>query len=154
MGSSLTAAGFFSFFRTIPASGPFEVCGLKFRGIPLPHGNNSTCLGFQFGSVVYLSDVSHIPDRVMEFLMTLPVLRLLIIDALRIKDTNPSHMNLPQALSFISAIKPDRAVLTGCSHEFFYADVSRVLARVCAKEGIRVKMGYDMLAFKINSDEF
>lgn len=77
----------------------------QFRAIPLPHGPDSSCLGFQFGPVAYLSDVSSVPERVLEFLVSLPVLRVLIIDALRIKDTNSAHLNLPQALAVVQQVR-------------------------------------------------
>ncbi len=51
--------------RPIPDRGAFEVCGLRLRGIPLPHGVDSVALGFQFGPVVYFSDLSSVPDKVL-----------------------------------------------------------------------------------------
>ncbi len=141
-------------FKTLPPSGPFEVCGLKFRAIPVPHGDDCTCLGFQFGPVVYLSDLSSVPDRVFEFLRKLPMFKVLIIDALSVKKEYHAHLNLPQALNIIKHAMPERAILTGCGHEFFYSDVRRVLKKVCATEGIRVKLGYDLLHFSLDSALF
>jgi phosphoribosyl 1,2-cyclic phosphodiesterase/RNA polymerase subunit RPABC4/transcription elongation factor Spt4 len=140
-------------FNPLPNSGPFSVCGLKFRAVPLPHGD-CTALGFQFGPVVYFSDCSSIPDRVFEFLAKLPLFKVLIIDALFVKTECFHHLNLPQALLAIQQARPERAILTGCSHEFFYQDIRRVLKKVCVREKISVKMGYDLLNFSLESDLF
>ncbi len=140
-------------FNALPNSGPFVVCGLKFRAVPLPHGD-CTALGFQFGPVVYFSDCSAIPDRVFEFLSKLPNFKVLIIDALFVKTECFHHLNLPQALLAIQQAKPERAILTGCSHEFYYQDIRRVLKKVCVREKISVKMGYDLLNFSLEASLF
>ncbi len=94
----------FYFFHTTHSNSNTSIRTRQFRGVPLPHGTDSTCLGFQFGPVVYFSDVSSLPDRVLEFLISLPLLRVFIIDALRIKDTNAAHLNLPQALAVVQQV--------------------------------------------------
>jgi phosphoribosyl 1,2-cyclic phosphodiesterase len=140
-------------FNAIPERGPFTVCGLKFRGVPLPHGD-CTALGFQFGPVVYFSDCSAIPDRVFEFLSKLPLFKVMILDALFVKTENFAHLNLPQALAVIQQARPERAILTGCSHEFFYQDIRRVLKKVCVREKISVKLGFDLMNFSLDSNLF
>ncbi len=89
-----------------------------------------------------------------EFLSRLPSFKVLIIDALSVRKEYAAHLNLPQALAVIVQAKPERAILTGCGHEFFYADVRRVLKKVHAKEGISVKLGYDLLHFVMDSALF
>ena len=142
-------------FHVIPDKGAFEVCGLKMRGLPLPHGEDVTAMGFQFGGVVYMSDVSSIPENVFKFLDKLPSFEVLIIDALTLKREIPTHFNLVQALAVISRLKPKKAILTGMGHEINYEDTRRVLKKLAAKEGgLRVKPGFDMMHFSLDSNLF
>ena len=141
-------------FQSIPDKGAFDVCGLKMRGLPLPHGTDCVALGFQFGPVVYFSDLSSVPEKVFAFLSKLPEIKVLIIDALTVKREVPPHLNLAQALAVIGRVKPEKAILTGMGHELNYADVKRILGKLRAKEGLRVKPGFDMLNFSLDSNLF
>ncbi len=84
----------------------------------------------------------------------MPRFKVLLIDALTIKNQVAPHFNLPQALAVISRAKPEKAILIGCGHEYFYSDVRRVLKKVQARENIRVKMGFDLLNFSLDSSMF
>lgn len=70
-------------------------------------------LGFRFGNVAYLTDVSEIPATAMKKLQGL---KLLIIDALRIKP-HISHFNLEEALRVVKQLKPEQARFIHISHQ-------------------------------------
>nr|GEV87507.1 putative hydrolase C777.06c [Tanacetum cinerariifolium] len=72
---------------------PFIVHDLKITPLPVWHGRNYRSLGFRFGNVCYISDVSGIPKE------TYPLLKncdLLIMDALRPDRSSSTHFGLPE----------------------------------------------------------
>ncbi|MEL6980332.1 MAG: MBL fold metallo-hydrolase [Pseudomonadota bacterium] len=88
------------------AARPFEV----------RHGRISS-LGFRFGDVAYLPDVSGVPETTWPALQGLD---LWIVDALRL-DPHPSHAHLALTLEWIARAAPRRAVLTNMNIELDYA---------------------------------
>ena len=58
------------------------------------HGPNYEALGFRFGDIAYLPDVSLIPPAAMDAMADLEVL---ILDCLR-ETPHPSHFHLAQSL--------------------------------------------------------
>lgn len=101
------------------AGGP--ITALPFR---VEHGPNYEALGFRFGALAYLPDVSLIPHAAMEAMADLDVL---ILDCLR-ETPHPSHFHLAQSLEAIATLKPRRAILTNLHVDLDYARLSRHLA--------------------------
>ncbi len=71
------------------------------------HGH-ATALGFRIGDLVYLPDVSAIPDAALPYLSDLKVW---ILDSLR-RTPHPTHFSMTEALQWIERMAPERAVLT------------------------------------------
>ena len=91
--------------------GPIEALPFEVR-----HGRERA-LGFRFGALAYLPDVSDIPEDAERMLQGLDVW---IVDALR--DTpHPTHFSLDDALRWIERMKPKRAVLTNLHTDMDYA---------------------------------
>ena len=88
------------------------------------HGPNYEALGFRFGGLAYLPDVSLIPPAAMD---TMADLDVLILDCLR-ETPHPSHFHLAQSLDAIAALKPRRAILTNLHVDLDYASLSKRLA--------------------------
>ncbi|MBU2956580.1 MBL fold metallo-hydrolase [Paracoccus sp. 1_MG-2023] len=84
------------------------------------HGD-ITALGFRIGGLVYLPDVSAIPDAAWPLIKDAPVF---IIDALR-HEPHPSHAHLDLALEWIARARNPRAVLTNMHIDMDYAAVGR-----------------------------
>lgn len=103
-------------------------------------------LGFRFGGdlragqggVCYSPDVSDIPETSVDLLRGLDVW---IVDALQYRE-HISHFSLSQALSWIDALKPARAVLT---HMHIPLDYDRVMAETPA----HVVPGHDGLVLDL-----
>ena len=93
--------------------------GVPFRMI---HGSIEA-LGFRFGDLAYAPDVSLMPDESAAFLRGLDVL---ILDALRYTP-HPTHFSLAEALAFIEAVAPRRAVLTNLHTDLDYDRLAREL---------------------------
>lgn len=106
------------------AGGP--ITALPFR---VEHGPNYQALGFRFGDLAYLPDVSLIPPAAREVMADLDVL---ILDCLR-ETPHPSHFHLAQSLEAIAALKPRRAILTNLHVDLDYASLSSRL-----NEGVEV----------------
>ena len=91
--------------------GPVTVTGaggpLTFLPIRVIHGNIDA-LGFRVGDLVYMPDVSDIPDMAWPLLGGLSCW---IVDALRYRE-HPSHAHLDRTLGWIDRARPAEAVIT------------------------------------------
>lgn len=79
-----------------------------------------TALGFRIGGLVYLPDVSDIPDPAWPLIEGAEVF---IIDALR-PEPHPSHAHLALALDWVARARPARAVLTNMHIDMDYDQVA------------------------------
>ncbi|KAG2315676.1 hypothetical protein Bca4012_066490 [Brassica carinata] len=134
-------------FKIIHEDQPFMVKDLKIIPLPVWHGSNYRSLGFRFGDVCYLSDVSDIPEE------TYPLLRdcdLLIMDALRPDRSSATHFGLPRALEEVRKIKPKRTLFTGMMHLMDHEKVSEELEKLMYTEGLDVQLSYDGLRVPIS----
>ncbi|MBA4206252.1 MBL fold metallo-hydrolase [Pannonibacter phragmitetus] len=110
---------------------------IAFQPIRVHHGEIDS-LAFRFQDVVYLPDVSEIPEsEVARF----AGLRLFIIDALR-RTPHPSHFSLDDALHWIASLKPARAILTNMHNDMDYATLCRELPP-------HVEPAYDGMVIKL-----
>ncbi|CAH1422778.1 unnamed protein product [Lactuca virosa] len=126
---------------------PFTVHDLKFTPLPVWHGSNYRSLGFRFGNICYISDVSAIPDE------TYPLLKdceILIMDALRPDRSSSTHFGLPQALEEVRKIQPKRTLFTGMMHLMDHEEVNESLLKLKETEGLDVQLSYDGLRVPIN----
>lgn len=78
-----------------------------------------TALGFRIGGLVYLPDVSDIPEAAWPLLSGAETI---ILDALR-PEPHPSHAHLALSLSWIARAAPAQAVLTNMHIDMDYAAV-------------------------------
>ncbi|GJY60655.1 putative hydrolase [Tanacetum coccineum] len=125
---------------------PFIVHDLKITPLPVWHGRNYRSLGFRFGNVCYISDVSGIPKE------TYPLLKncdLLIMDALRPDRSSSTHFGLPRALEEVRKIKPKRTLFTGMMHLMDHEIVNEGLLKLKESEGLDVQLSYDGLRVPI-----
>ena len=106
---------------------PLAVAGAggAIEALPLAveHGPNYEALGFRFGDVGYVPDVSLMPQAAQTALAGLDVL---ILDCLR-ETPHPSHFNLRDALALIDVLKPRRAVLTNLHADLDYNRLRNML---------------------------
>ncbi len=90
--------------------------------IPVQHGP-TPALGFRFGDIAYMPDVSDIPESSVALLEGLDTW---IVDALRYTE-HVSHFNVEQALGWIDRMKPRRAILTNLHVDLDHATLSAEL---------------------------
>ncbi|KAK2630826.1 hypothetical protein QOZ80_UnG0724960 [Eleusine coracana subsp. coracana] len=91
---------------------PFMVHNLEVIPLPVWHGKGYRSLGFRFGDICYISDVSDIPEETYKLLENC---ELLILDALRPDRSSSTHFGLPRALEEVRKIKPKKTLFTGCT---------------------------------------
>jgi phosphoribosyl 1,2-cyclic phosphate phosphodiesterase len=105
--------------------------------LPVQHGNMSA-LGFRFGPLAYIPDVSDIPDPTWARLSGLD---LWILDALRYKP-HPTHAHLDRSLEWIARAAPARAILTNMHVDLDYATLAAELPPtvIPAHDGLTVSL--------------
>ncbi|XVF74403.1 hypothetical protein PTKIN_Ptkin13bG0107800 [Pterospermum kingtungense] len=125
---------------------PFIVHDLQFTPLPVWHGRGYRSLGFRFGNICYISDVSKIPEE------TYPLLEnceILILDALRPDRSSSTHFGLPRALEEVRKIKSKRTLFTGMMHLMDHDKVNEHLKELMETEGLDVQLSYDGLRIPI-----
>lgn len=125
---------------------PFVVHDLKITPLPVWHGREYRSLGFRFGDVCYISDVSDIPEE------TYPLLEnceLLIMDALRPDRSSATHFGLPRALEEVRKIKPKKTLFTGMMHLMDHEKVNEYLSKLMDAEGLDIQLSYDGLRIPV-----
>lgn len=126
---------------------PFVVHNLKITPLPVWHGHGYRSLGFRFGDVCYISDVSDIPEETYELLKDC---KLLILDALRPDRSSSTHFGLPRALEEVRKIRPGRTLFTGMMHLMDHDKVNEQLAKLMETEGLDVQLSYDGLRVPVS----
>lgn len=121
---------------------PFIVHGLKITPLPVWHGLGYRSLGFRFGNICYISDVSEIPEETYQLLKNC---ELLILDALRPDRSSSTHFGLPKALEEVRKIQPKRTLFTGMMHLMDHEKVNEYLKKLMETEGLDVQLSYDGL---------
>jgi len=151
--SKATGSGFVSSleFISFDQYKTFEVQGLTFTPLVVEHGPHNTALGFKFGDVVYISDVSKISEDVRKLAKCENGAELFIVDALGRKQTVSSHFGLPEALHEIRLFKPKKTLLLGMGHDFEYHRDNLKLAELLTTEHLDVQLSYDGLRIPIKS---
>lgn len=111
--------------KPIAKDEPFEVAGIHFQPIELMHGSLPV-LGFRIGDFAYLTDMKTISPSEKSKLIGV---KTLVVNALHLS-WHHSHLNLEEALDFISEVKPDQAWLIHVSHHMgLYAERSVLLPK-------------------------
>eukprot|EP00388_Colpodella_angusta_P004501 GDKJ01014775.1.p1 GENE.GDKJ01014775.1~~GDKJ01014775.1.p1 ORF type:complete len:569 (-),score=129.69 GDKJ01014775.1:101-1807(-) len=148
---------------------PFETAaGISIVPLPVEHGKDYTCWAFEFNSpivlpgdyevavmegtakkiydrVVYMSDVSSVPDITLEHLTNGPRIKVLYLDCVFWGGSHPTHIGRPDALALLEKIKPEKCVFVGMSHgidylnEQYHLDLKKDSERI----GVDVQMGFD-----------
>jgi phosphoribosyl 1,2-cyclic phosphate phosphodiesterase len=116
-----------------PLAARIPLFGMDFVPVPLRHGDLDT-VGYRFGNVAYLTDMSDIPDSSFPLLEGLDVL---ILDALR-KAPHASHSHIGRSLGYVEKLRPGQAFFTHMSHDVSHAEVERELPE-------NVHLGHDGL---------
>jgi phosphoribosyl 1,2-cyclic phosphate phosphodiesterase len=94
---------------------PFSVAGVQVTPIPVMHGK-IRIYAYRIGNLVYMTDVSAIPETSFHLLQGVEVL---LIDCLR-ETPHPTHVSVSESLALIARIGAKRNVLIHMTHELEY----------------------------------
>lgn len=99
---------------------PTAVQDLELLPLAVPHGPFSS-LGFRCNGLVYLTDVSGIPE---ELFPALEGVEVLVMSALR-EQPHPTHLSFDQAIELASRIGAKRTIFTHFAHGTLHGDLER-----------------------------
>ncbi len=119
----------------------FEIGGIHIRVVDQPHGSISSAgLRFDMGgkSIGYSTDFNDFTDDVAKLFKGVDIW---IVDALR-RRPHPTHPHLQQALDWIDAVQPGRAILTHMDNSMDYAELMAELPQ-------GIEPGYDGLEVEL-----
>lgn len=89
---------------------------IRWEALAVWHGNDFSCLGFSFGQkgsrVVYLSDVSEVPETV-DARIREEEIEVLVLDSLHWEKSHFSHFSVLQAMNYAAKIQPKKLFLIG-----------------------------------------
>lgn len=103
-----------------------RIGGIAIRAVDQPHNDIlSTGLRFEAGgsTIGYSTDCNVLTDAMRDLFEGVDVW---IVGALR-RQPHPSHASLAEALEWIAAVRPKRAILTHMDHSMDYASLSAAL---------------------------
>lgn len=136
--------------------GDFETIrpgGLEMTPVPLWHGSDYLCTGYLFGNtekVAYLSDVSEIPASTMKRLRELDGgIDLLVIDALFLEKSHPTHLSMSEAIDVARELRPKRTLLVGVSDQMEHYETNAKLAALKQDEGLDIQIAHDGMAVEV-----
>ncbi|MBP7273966.1 MAG: MBL fold metallo-hydrolase [Saprospiraceae bacterium] len=92
-------------------SSALVVANINIQPIPVQHGN-LPILGYRIGNVSYITDCRYLSD---EAILLLQNTKHLVINGLHWQEHH-AHLTIPQAVTLIQKIKPEKAYLTHLSH--------------------------------------
>eukprot|EP00479_Gromia_sphaerica_P015534 TRINITY_DN9908_c0_g1_i1.p1 TRINITY_DN9908_c0_g1~~TRINITY_DN9908_c0_g1_i1.p1 ORF type:complete len:97 (+),score=8.85 TRINITY_DN9908_c0_g1_i1:137-427(+) len=87
-----------------------EISGLPILTFPVMHGEDYETFGFEFGQqerVIYLPDVSRIPQSTSDFLRSRPI-DLLILDCIYRTRPHPTHFSWKDSMECVKELQPKR----------------------------------------------
>jgi len=124
--------------------------------LEVEHGKDSTALGFAFGEVLYISDVSNIPGKVYAMLHNLYPngIGLLIIDSLRPQKHHISHICIEEAVDVARKLKPRKTFLIGMGHDVDHNIVNTMLLGLLETDKLDVELSYDGLKVPVNLSRY
>jgi len=132
----------------------FTVDGLEFVPLPVEHGVKSDgspyiSWGFRFDDVVYISDVSAIPDETRALLHNS---RVMVLDAIAYHENVRivSHYVISDAIAEFQLYRPKLSVLTGLGHALDYSALAEDLEVIKETEDLNILPSYDGLVIPLN----
>lgn len=126
---------------------PFQIGDLTIQPIKVVHGEQPDgspfyCMGFRFDDILYLSDISAVPEESFPLMIGSEIM---IVDTLKDEGYYKSHFSLDQSLDLIFKIKPKNVFLVGMGHKLEYYKTNQKLEQYKASRGIDVQLARDGL---------
>lgn len=125
--------------RTVDVDIPFVVSDIQIEPLRIYHGR-LPIVGYRFGRLAYITDMSSIEPSELEKLRGVEVL---VMNALRFSKPHGSHQTVLEAMRIVDELKPQATYFTHMMHHIgLHAKISK-----CLPDG--VFLGYDGLVIEI-----
>lgn len=125
--------------RTISAGEDFKIGNIDILPIRLYHGM-LPIVGYRFGRLAYITDMSYIKPSDLEKLSGVEVL---VMNALRYSKPHNTHQTVLEALNIVDYVKPRETYLTHIMHHMgLHAKIEK-----CLPSGVH--LGYDGLVIEL-----
>lgn len=130
-------------FHLIDDDKTFTVGELELQPLLVEHGlaggRPFYCLAFWFDGIVYMSDVSRVPEAVVHRIMHAD---LLVLDCLRETPPYRAHFVLRDCIEIIERVSPGMTVLVGLSHTVEHAEFEKKLPErvIPGRDGMRLEL--------------
>jgi len=123
--------------HTVELDASIQVHEVAFTPIPVFHGE-MPIVGYRFGNVAYMTDVSSIPEASFALLEGLDVL---VVAALR-HQPHPSHATVDQAVRWANRIGAKETWFTHISHDLGHAETNANLPEgmALAHDGLKLEV--------------
>jgi len=120
-----------------PIDGTFNLFGLAVQAYPVPHGQAQSTV-YRLGPLAYCTDISAMPDVVLEALTGIDTL---VLGALR-PEPHPAHLSLEQALELARRIGARQTWFVHMGHQVSHAAYQAVLPPgvALAYDGLKVSV--------------
>ena len=125
--------------RSIEDMKPFSVGGIDIVPIRVFHGK-LPIVGYRFGKLAYITDMSRIEPAELEKLKGVEVL---VVNALRFAKPHPTHQTVLEALRIVNYLSPRETYFTHMMHHIgLHAKIEKCLPRNVhfAYDGLEVEM--------------
>lgn len=126
--------------RSIEDMKPFSVGGIEVVPIRVFHGK-LPIVGYRFGKLAYITDMSHIEPAEVEKLKGVEVL---VVNALRFSKPHGSHQTVLEALRVVDYLSPCETYFTHMMHHIgLHAKIEKCLPQGVhfAYDGLEVEVG-------------
>ena len=126
--------------RSIDDMEPFSVGGIDIVPIRVFHGK-LPIVGYRFGKLAYITDMSRIEPAELEKLKGVEVL---VVNALRFAKPHPTHQTVLEALRIVDYISPRETYFTHMMHHIgLHAKIEKCLPQgvYFAYDGLEVEIG-------------
>lgn len=151
---------------------PVDSLPCTFTPLPVEHGSDYISMGFlikyspppasggaegtrSLAQVVYISDVSKIPEETFDIIHSAAAsapINLLVLDTLSGEDkVHQTHFNIAEAVKAANAIRPQRCLLVGMSHAIDHDEGNAWLK--ARNLEFPMELAYDGLVVSIPDDE-
>ena len=103
----------------------------------------------QNSSVVYLSDITAVPESTAAVLEQIGEIEVLVVDTLFEERRTGVHFTLIEALDLIRKLRPKKSLLVGMADQIEHHSTNRKLAELLQTEGLDVQLAHDGLAIEM-----
>lgn len=117
-------------WRAMPPTA-LHLFGLPFVRLLVEHGEDYHCNAFAFhtdeGPVVYMSDVSSVPQETQDIIDGLQPISILVLDMMSRKP-HSTHFNYDASVAYAARLRAERVLFVGLSHSMSYTAINDLLA--------------------------